>query len=375
MMWAGGSGDGGWDGGAAKEQGKWGRIAGRVLDDPSNPLGWSVTVGAFRGIRVGVHLVTVVFMVAMLLSSLPRGNFGIGFTAIGMGSLFVVVLLHEFGHCFAARWSGGEADRIVMLPFGGLALTRPEHNWWAHFVTTAGGPGVNVLLFPVTAIGLALLGHASTIVFNPFDPGGVLSTISAAGSDARYWLIAGVWIFHYTNLLILAFNLVMVFYPFDGGRLVQAIAWRKLGFVKSMGLAVNVGLVGAALVFIFAVVVGETMLVAIAAFGGIACWVERSRLKSMDEITGMAMDGGAFGGLGVDGGSGSSGGGGDWGIEEPGGVAEKIDRKALKAAQQAEEDEAALDRILEKIGKEGKESLSRAERKVLERMTKKKQSE
>lgn len=360
-------------GGGSKSDSAWGRIAGRVLDDPSNPLGWSVPIGSFRGIRVGVHLVTVVFMAAMLLSSLVRSNFGAGFMALSMACLFVVVLLHEFGHCFAARFSGGEADKIVMLPFGGLALTRPEHNWRAHFITTAGGPLVNVALFPVTAIVLALVGQAEFIVFNPLNPGGVLSSLSGNGSSVRYWSVAGLWLFHYTNILIGAFNLVMVFFPFDGGRLVQALAWRSLGFVKSMSLAVNVGLVGAAVVFILAVVAGETMLVAIAAFGGIACWVERSRLKSMDEITGMSMDGGSMAGLGVDFG-GSASGGSEWGVESAEHT-QRVDRKALKQAQQDEADEAQLDAILKKIGDQGKESLSRSERKVLERMTKKKQAE
>ncbi len=37
------------------------------------------------------------------------------------GLLFVSVLLHEFGHCFAARWVDGDATEIMIWPLGGLA--------------------------------------------------------------------------------------------------------------------------------------------------------------------------------------------------------------------------------------------------------------
>jgi hypothetical protein len=36
-------------------------------------------------------------------------------------ALFGVVLLHEFGHAFACRQTGGEADTIVLWPLGGIA--------------------------------------------------------------------------------------------------------------------------------------------------------------------------------------------------------------------------------------------------------------
>src|SRR5258708_14985890 len=35
--------------------------------------------------------------------------------------LFFSVLLHEFGHCFAARSVGGDAQDVLLWPLGGLA--------------------------------------------------------------------------------------------------------------------------------------------------------------------------------------------------------------------------------------------------------------
>jgi Zn-dependent protease len=40
-------------------------------------------------------------------------------------ALFGMVLLHEFGHVLACRQVGGNAERIVLWPLGGLALVEP----------------------------------------------------------------------------------------------------------------------------------------------------------------------------------------------------------------------------------------------------------
>jgi len=63
-----------------------------------------------------------------------------------MGALFVIVLLHEYGHCFAARSVGGNAEEIILTPLGGLAMAYAPHDPWARFVTVIGGPLVNVAI-------------------------------------------------------------------------------------------------------------------------------------------------------------------------------------------------------------------------------------
>ena len=56
-----------------------------------------------------------------------------------MSIYFVIILLHEFGHCFAGRWVGGEADEILMTPLGGLAFARPPKRPLPTFITVAAG--------------------------------------------------------------------------------------------------------------------------------------------------------------------------------------------------------------------------------------------
>jgi Zn-dependent protease len=64
-------------------------------------------------------------------------------------ALFLIVLLHEFGHAFACRQTGGQADRIVLWPLGGVAFVKPPERPGAYLWSIAAGPLVNVLLFPI----------------------------------------------------------------------------------------------------------------------------------------------------------------------------------------------------------------------------------
>lgn len=335
-----------------------GRLFARLFENPDNPLGWSLRVFTAFGIAVRVHLMTILFVVFMLLWSLPPGHAGVVFMSLSMGALLTLVLLHEFGHCFACRWVGGSADRIVMLPFGGLALVRPPDDWKSNFITTAGGPLVNVAIVPITAAGLWLAGLGHHIAFNPLAPMSVLSDPAfAASSTVGSYARVGLWWVHYINLLLLAFNVLIPAYPLDGGRLFQALLWRKRGYRAATEIAVTVGLLAAMAMGVFGLVADESMLVVIAVFAGWSCWMERRRLRAPDEL------GDATASLG----SGVSG-----VVDDEEAQQERERRELEKKRQSDEAEQAELDRILAKISEQGMDGLSRAERKTLQRMTEKK---
>src|SRR5208282_4294037 len=63
---------------------------------------------------------------------------------------FAIVLMHEFGHALACKSVGGQADRIVLWPLGGVAYVRPPMRPGAMLWSIVAGPLVNVLLLPVT---------------------------------------------------------------------------------------------------------------------------------------------------------------------------------------------------------------------------------
>ncbi|MBN8644518.1 MAG: hypothetical protein J0L61_04660 [Planctomycetes bacterium] len=333
------SGDESWRGGG--RAGFWRRL----LENPENPLGWSLRLFAAAGIVVRVHLFTVVYMAGQMLWSIPTDHGGILFVAPAMLALFVVVLAHEFGHCIACRRAGGEADRIVMLPWGGLALTRPPNRWDAHLKTTVGGPLVNVMLLPFTAAALWLVGLREAILFNPLAPLSELAALPAGSTLATFGRVCVFWL-HVVNVIVLGFNVLLPMLPFDGGRIVQAVLWRSLGYARSMTISVYVGFAGAMVLGVVALVADRSMLVLIAVFGAFSCYSELRRLRGeADLVTGSFP-------LPVE--------------EDAPPVLPKGPTRAETDAQREAEE---VDRILAKIAASGKDSLSRGERKTLERAT------
>ncbi len=320
------------------------RILGRIFGDVENPLGWSLTLYTLAGIRVRIHLLFVVFIIARLLWSLPRDTWGITFTAISMTSLFVVVLLHEYGHCIACRMVKGEANDILMWPLGGLASCAPPHTWKANLITTIGGPLVNVLILPLTSVGLLLTGNADSILVNPFAP-----TFPAEGTI----LIYALWVTHLVNIVILGFNVLFPMFPLDGGRIIQAILWARKGERRSMEISVVLGLGVAGIVGVFALVSSEVMLLGVAIFGGAICWMERQRLRMET----------AEGGYGVSPYAASAM---DQFEDEPERGPSRSEKKQLEREAKEQEE---LDRILAKISEGGMQSLSKAEQRTLQRAT------
>src|SRR6202035_4695164 len=64
-------------------------------------------------------------------------------------ALFLIVMIHEFGHALACRQVGGRADQIVLWPLGGVAYVDPPPRPGATLWSIAAGPLVNVVLVPI----------------------------------------------------------------------------------------------------------------------------------------------------------------------------------------------------------------------------------
>lgn len=154
--------------------------------------------------------------------------------------LFLATLAaHEVGHAVVALREGVPVRSITLWLFGGVAeLGAKPPTAGAAFRIAAAGPAVSGL------VGLCLLATAATV--------------DGLVQMAILWL--GVM-----NLILMVFNLLPAF-PLDGGRIYQAILWRRDGDeLHATGRAVTVGArVGAGMV---AVGVLQVMLGAVA--GGI----------------------------------------------------------------------------------------------------------
>src|ERR1041384_3815822 len=102
----------------------------------------------FAGIQVYLHFTW------FIVAALEVTRFGRRYHSAVWGlfeylALFGIVLLHEFGHALACRQTGGQADRIVLWPLGGIAFVRPPPRPGAYLWSLAAGPLVNVALLPV----------------------------------------------------------------------------------------------------------------------------------------------------------------------------------------------------------------------------------
>lgn len=325
-----------------ESRGGWRGVFRRVFGDGENPLTWGFGLYSAWGIRVRVHMLFVFYILAELIRSILPDHAGLLYIGPMLGALFLLVLLHEYGHCMVCRRMGGEADEILMWPLGGLASCLPPDDWRAHFWTTAGGPLVNAaLLVPLGLSAYAVTGDIGLVVFNPFDPMLVVGSIAATNNTVLL-LKVFVWSLHYANLLLLVFNLIVPMYPMDAGRLLQALLWARVGYRESMRLAAVLGLAVAGLLAVLSITFdGMQRLLAIALLGGLVCYMELRRLKfeaAEDEFARSFVE------------------------HDPG-----PSRAELRRQQREEAEKLEIDRILAKISASGMQSLTRKERRTLER--------
>ncbi len=335
-----------------------------------NPLNWSFKVGRLFEIDIRVHIAFVLCAVILVWMEIPRADSGVSWSlgsvllkVLGMyGSLFMIVLLHEFGHCYGARRTGGEAHEILMWPLGGLAMVVPLHRARAHLITAIAGPMVNVLICLVIAAVLVLwVGGLGAVPWNPLHPFTPVSqTVPLGGGQG--WLVTTFGLSYF----ILLINLAPVF-PFDGGRIVQAGLWRKLGFERSMEIATGTGMIGAIVIGVIAMFIeGSFILLGIAVFGYATCWQQRRVLREMGPEAFGDEGGGMFDGYRI-------GSGDDEPSREPGFFErrrrQKAERKAENDRQELERHRHAVEEVLRKVSATGIDSLTPPERKTLEEET------
>ena len=181
----------------------------------------SLKLFRFRGIQVYLHWMW--FLMAYYQIAGQRSASAIFWSSAEYLSLFLIVLIHEFGHAFATRQTGGEADRIVLWPFGGIAFVRPPPRPGAELWSIAAGPLVNAILWPLLMVAVWLCD---------------LTGVSARNPEFRGFL-HGVW---EINRQLLIFNLLPV-YPLDGGQILRSLLWFRLGRARSLSIATIIGLV------------------------------------------------------------------------------------------------------------------------------------
>src|SRR5271167_3240258 len=124
----------------------------------------SIRLFRFDGIDVFLHWSW--FLVAAFEISNRTGRYSsLTWNVLEYLALFLIVMLHEFGHALACRQVGGTANQIVLWPLGGVAYVNPPPRPGATLWSITAGPLVNVVMVPVlSALGILSrsLGWAQT---------------------------------------------------------------------------------------------------------------------------------------------------------------------------------------------------------------------
>lgn len=205
-------------------------------------------LGRILGIPIGVNWsivgVAVLFTASLALQALPLYAPEAGLrirlvvASIAILAFFGSILAHELGHAVVALAHGVGVDGITLWLLGGVAqLDRQAPTARAELQIAAAGPAVSFILGVFFA--------AVAVITNAVTPGRLLI-------GAIVWL-AGV------NLVLAVFNLLPAA-PLDGGRVLTALLWQRMGDADSgriiagrCGLFLGVGLIAAGVgqVFIF----------------------------------------------------------------------------------------------------------------------------
>lgn len=343
---------------------------GRPLD---NPINWSFALGRVWGINIRVHVAFLICAVVMIWMEVPKEGDAQGWSALDVFTgavgtyaiLFGIVLLHEFGHCFGARSVGGVAEEILIWPLGGLASVQPPHDPRSHLVTTLSGPMVNVVICGIcSALLAAWCGTLGAVPWNPLHP--------FQPVDSFLYLTPGqVWVTRVFGIsyFLLLVNLLPIF-PFDGGRVLQAILWARKDFVTATEIATGIGMVGAVLVGLFGLFIDQSwLLMMVAIFGYMTCWQTRRMIREQGAFEGLENS------LDFAGQHDFRGAAAVREDERPrmGLLARRRARRALRTAQEErasrERHQQAVDDVLRKVARSGIDSLTAAERRVLEEET------
>ena len=141
-------------------------------------------------------------------------------------TMFVCVVLHEYGHALTGRKFGVKTVDILVSPIGGLARMNkmPEKPIHEFYISIA-GPLVNLVIGSFILLVFYLYNGKYSLDLNSFD-------LDKPAEFIR--ILAPI------NLTLFLFNLIPAF-PMDGGRILRSLLASRIGKVKATRIASTVG--------------------------------------------------------------------------------------------------------------------------------------
>src|SRR5580704_8986241 len=231
---------------------------------------WSFKVARIGGIEVRIHVTFFLVLAGLASFYGAQGGIFAGLTVLTLFLLiFLCVLLHEFGHAFAAKAYGIRTVDITLLPIGGLArMERMPEKPVQELVVAIAGPLVNVVIGSALGIALAVKGNLD--FHELWHPTNALSLLL------------------YVNAMMVVFNLIPAF-PLDGGRVLRALLATRLSYERATQVAATVGQALALLMAVWAFSRGPASLALIAIFIYLGAESESSFVQMRQATSGIPV--------------------------------------------------------------------------------------
>jgi hypothetical protein len=309
-----------------------------------DPLEFAFPLMRIAGLRVRVHWVLMLYVGCELVAWFPKDRIGIQHMSALVGTLLALAVVREVGRGLFPRWMGSRVDHVTVWPAGGLnSVASPD---MPHPVLAEmGGLLVGLALAPLLALGAVASGMPpASLLLNPFAPGLFLTTSSVEWTPLHLIACAA----YYTNFVLLGLNLLLPMFPMDAGRMLAAVFRVRGAFYASGERAGRFGMFTSVALFIAAAMFDQNRLMALAACGFLATLAEfrRAQYLTTRELEESEPEE----------------------VAAPVRAAPAPGRRAESKSGQGAKD-GDLDKVLEKISREGLSSLTPPEREVLSRET------
>ena len=214
------------------------------------------------------------FLAAAYFVNQARGYSSPVWSVLECLSLFLIVLIHEFGHQLACRSVGGKTNQIILWPLGGVAFVTPPQRPGAQLWSIAAGPLVNVILFPIFS---ALLWVGKRFVQDDAIPD-------------WFRFLNNLWLI---NLVLLIFNMLPIF-PLDGGQILRSLLWFVFGRARSLMIASSLGFVGVAGLIALALWEQSIWLGILCVFIAMNCWAGFQQARALAKVANAPRRAGFF---------------------------------------------------------------------------------
>jgi Zn-dependent protease len=227
----------------------------------------------FNGIDVSLHW-SWFLVAAYEIGDRQTAYSSIGWNVAEYLALFLIVMIHEFGHALACRQAGGVANQIVLWPLGGVAYVNPPQRPGATLWSIAAGPLVNVVFVPILKI-LGTLMRSQGLAQEMPNAFLLLRTVALI------------------NVGLLIFNMLPI-YPLDGGQILRSLLWFVMGRARSLMAATIIGFLGVAGLILLAVRMQSAWFGILSLFIVMNCWRGLQQARALLRLAKLPRHGGFF---------------------------------------------------------------------------------